>query len=198
MKSMHKNNFFDDITFNKITKSVLEKINDKFGLSYGKDCTRNYRMTFLPTDVEDILLEKAKQETEDNSLEILYNQIVKYQIKDEVVPKLKKHLDNDALGEWVMDIVLDCTVDWPIVIEEQAFSNNKNSVTFIRGEEEMHWRPNFPSENKEDYVLLLFVHLASKDSRTAEISREIRKMGEERADAFFRSWSPSWGSKYND
>lgn len=192
MKSIHKSNFFDNETFNKIKESVLEKINDQYGLSYGKDCTREYRIVFLPNEIQNILLNRARQETNDKSLEIIYNQIVKYQIKDGIIPKLKKHKDS-AVGEWVMDIVIDATVDWPLVIEDQVFSNTINSVTFIHGEEELHWRNDFPSENDEDYVLLLFVHLANKDSHYAKISKEILGMGEERANSFLRASAPSWG-----
>lgn len=195
MKSIHRSDFFDNKTFNKIKESVMEKINDQYGLSYGKDCTREYRIVFLSDEVQNILLEKAKKETGDDSLQVIYNQIVRYKIKDGVSPKLQKHKDA-AVGEWVMDIVLDCTVDWPLIIEGESFSNTTNSVTFICGEEEMHWRPDFPSENEEDYVLLLFVHLGNKDSKYAELSREVFGMGEKRANAFLRSVGPAWGKKY--
>jgi hypothetical protein len=196
MKSIHKANFFDNADFIKIKESVYEKINDQKGFSYGKDCTRNYRITFLPENIQEILLNKAKQETKDNSIEIVYNQIVKYQIKDGIIPQLRKHKDK-AVGEWVMDIVLDATVDWPLVIEGKSFSNTVNSVIFIKGEEEEHWRPDFPSDNEEDYVLLLFVHLASKDSEYAKAFRQIFGMGEERANSFLRVVAPGWGKNYN-
>jgi hypothetical protein len=192
MKSIHKSNFFDNETFTKIKENVLEKINDKYGLSYGKDCTREYRIVFLSDEIQNILLDKAKQETKNNSLEIIYNQIVRYQIKNGIIPELKPHKDK-AVGEWVMDIVLDATVDWPLVIQGESFSNTTNSVTFICGEDELHWRDAFPSESEKEYVLLLFVHLADKDSRYAKVSREIFDMGEERANAFLRSAVPSWG-----
>jgi len=195
MKSIYRTDFFDNETFNKIKEAVLKKINDQTGLSYVKDCTRDYRVTFFSDEIQDMLLHRAKQETKDESIEIIYNQIVKYKIKDGIVPELKKHKDI-AVGEWVMDIVLDATIDWPIIIEGEVFSNIPNSVTFIRGEEESHWRPDFPSENEEDYVLLLFVHLADKNSKAAQVSREVFKMGEERADSFLRSVVPGWAKNY--
>jgi hypothetical protein len=196
MRSIYKTNFFDDETFYKIKEEVLGKINDEHGLKYGKDCARNYRITFLSNEIQSLLLNKAKQETKNGSLEIIYNQIVKYQIKDGNIPALKKHKDA-AVGEWVMDIVLDATIDWPLIIENESFSNIENSVIFIKGEEESHWRSDFPSNNEEDYVLLLFVHLANKDSNYAKISREILGMGEERANSFLRSAVPSWGGYRN-
>lgn len=191
---MYRPNFFNDEDFNKVKKGVLEKVNDEHGLRYGKDCTREYRVVFLSDELQTLLLDRAKQETNDDSLEIIYNQIVKYQIRDGIFPELRDHKDV-AVGEWVMDIVIDATVDWPLVIEGEDFSNLPNSVIFIRGEKESHWRPDFPSENEEDFVLLLFVHLANKDSRYAKVSREFLGMGEERANAFLSAAVPSWGGK---
>jgi len=192
MKSIYRPDFFDNETFNKIKEGVFEKINDQYGLSYGKDCTREYRVCFLSNELQSILLDKAKQETKNDSLEIIYNQIVKYQIKDGIVPELKRHIDK-AVGELVMDIVVDATVDWPLVIEGESFSNTVNSVTFICGEEEPHWRNDFPSDSQEDYVLLLFVHMANKDSQHAKDSRKLFSMGEEKANSFLRVAAPSWG-----
>lgn len=193
MKSIYKPNFFNDETFNQIKENVFKQINDEDGMKYGEDCTRDYRVVFLSSGIKDLLLEKAKEETKDDSLEIIYTQVVRYHIQDGVAPKLKKHRDV-ANGEWVMDIVLDASVDWPLIIEHESFSNKPNSVIFIKGEKESHWRPDFPSTNEEDYVLLLFVHLANKDSHYAKMSREIFGMGEERAKSFLKSAVPAWGS----
>lgn len=195
MQSIYRADFFDNENFDKIKKSVLEKVNDQKGLRYGKDCTRDYKIVFFSDEIHDMLLDRAKQETSDNSLEIIYNQIVRYSIKDGIPPELKKHKDK-AVGEWVMDIVLDGTVDWPLIIENESFSNVPNSVIFIRGEEEEHWRPEFPSKDENDYILLLFVHLADKDSRHAKVSRELRSLGDAAVTSFLNSAEPAWGTSY--
>lgn len=193
MKSIHKVNFFDSESFNMLKEVVLEKISKENDFRYGADCTRYYKVVFFPTEIHNMLLEKAKHETGDDSLEIIYSQIVRYQIKDGIVPSLRKHKDV-ANGEWVMDVVVDATIDWPLIIEGESFSNVSNSVTFIKGEEELHWRPAFPSQKEEDYVTLLFVHLANKDSKYAKISKELLGMGEERLNSFLRAAVPAWGS----
>jgi len=192
MKSLYKINFFDNETFNKIKKCVFEKIEYPNILDYGQEFKRYYKIVFLPDDIKNMLLEKAKKETKDDSLEIIYTQIVKYQIKDGNIPELRKHKDV-VTGEWVMDIVVDGTIDWPIVIENESFSNIPNSVSFIKGEEDFHWRPDFPSSNEEDYLLLLFVHLANKDSKYAQVSRSIFEMKEKTLESFLKSAKPSWG-----
>jgi hypothetical protein len=193
MKSIHKNNFFDDNNFNKIQNFVFKKI-EELGLDYGKEFKRYYRVIFLPEDIKSLLLDKARQETKDESLEIIYTQIVKYKIKDGIIPELGKHKDI-VTGQWVMDIVIDSTINWPLIIEDEIFENLTNSVSFIKGEEDLHWRPNFPSTNEEDYLLLLFVHLANKDTEYYRVSQQIFNMKENMLNSFLKAFRPFWKQK---
>lgn len=194
MKSIHKTDFFNDNNFNKIKNYVFKKI-EELGLDYGKEFKRYYRVVFLPEDIKSLLLDKARQETKDESLEIIYTQIVKYKIKDGIIPELGKHKDI-VTGQWVMDIVVDSTVSWPLVVEDEIFENLINSVSFIKGEEDFHWRANFPSNNEEDYLLLLFVHLANKDTDYYRLSQKIFDMEENTLNSFLKAMRPSW-QKYN-
>jgi hypothetical protein len=192
MRSIYRPDFFDNVTFEKIKKYVIENLEAEGVVSYAKIFKKYYGIVFLPEDIKDILLPLAQAETGDNSLEIIYSQIVKYQIKDGVYPELPKHKDR-VNGEWVMDIVIDGTVNWPLVIEDKSFDNLPNSVIFIRGEDEFHERPDFPSSNESDYILLLFVHLADKDSHYAKTSRDIFEMKEEDVKSFLKAVKPAWG-----
>jgi hypothetical protein len=194
MRSIHKSNFFDILTFDKIKKFVFEKIKE-LDFVYGEEFKRYYRLVFLPEDIKNILLNKARQETGDEFLEVIYAQIVKYKIKDGIIPELGKHKDI-VTGEWVMDIVIDSTLDWPLIVEDKIFQNSINSISFIKGEEDFHWRPDFPSTNEEDYVLLLFVHLANKDTEYYRISQQIFNMKENALNSFLKAVSPSW-NKYS-
>jgi hypothetical protein len=196
MKSTYKTDFFDAKTFSKIKEVVLEKMNSIEDVRYGEEFKRYYRVIFFPDEIKSILLEKAKEETKDDSLEIIYAQVVRYQIKNGAIPELRKHKDS-ANGEWVMDIAIDATIDWPLIIEDEIFHNIPNSVTFIKGEEDFHWRPDFPSDKEEDYVLLLFVHLANKDSHYAKISKQVFGMDEKTLESFLKIINPAWG-QYKD
>jgi hypothetical protein len=196
MKSICKTDFFDPKTFEEIKNFVFEKISDPDVTSYAKHFKKYYGIVSLPSDMKEMLLEKAKKETGDDSLEIIYSQVTKYQIKDGLVPDLIRHKDK-VNGEWVMDIVVDANIDWPLIIDDKSFSNIPNSVFFIKGEDDWHWRPNFPSVSESDYVLLLFVHLANKDSEYATVSRQIFGMEENALKSFLKSAKPAWG-KYNE
>ena len=195
MRSIFRDNFFDAETFNIIKKYVIEKIEDPDVTSYAKHFKKYYGIVFLPNEIKDMLLERAKEEIKDDSIEIIYSQVVKYQIKDGLIPELIRHRDK-VNGEWVMDIVIDANIDWPLIIEDKSFSNTPNSVFFIKGEEEWHWRPDFPSVSESDYVLLLFVHLANKDSEYARVSNQIFGMDEKSIKAFLKVAKPAWG-QYN-
>ena len=197
MKSICKYDFFDHETFEKISSFVFEKIKDPNAVSYAEHFKKYYGIVFLPKELREVLLDKAQKETKDNSLEIIYSQVVKYQIKDNITPELLKHKDKENLGEWVMDIVIDSTIDWPLFIEDQDFKNLPNSVFFIKGDEDWHWRPEFPSKDESDYVILLFVHLANKDSKYARVSRQIFGMEEKALNSFLKAVRPTWG-QYNE
>jgi hypothetical protein len=193
MKSICKSDFFDNKTFEKISNFVFEKINDPGIVTYAENFKKYYGIVSLPNELKEILLDKAQKETKNDSLEIIYAQIVKYQAKDGAVPELLKHKDKESLGEWVMDIVIDSTIDWPLFIEDKSFQNLPNSVFFIKGGEDWHWRPEFPSKDESDYVILLFVHLANKDSEYARVSRKIFSMEEKALGSFLKAAKPAWG-----
>jgi hypothetical protein len=192
MKSIFRSDFFDKETFTNIKNFALENINDQEEVQYSKTFRRYYKIVFLPDKIKNMLLDVAKKETQDKDLEIIYTQVVRYQIHDGFIPELRDHKDS-ANGEWVMDIVIDSTIDWPLIIEGQSFSNKENSVFFIKGEDDFHSRPDFPSKSEEDYVLLLFVHLANKDTNYAKMSREVDAMNEKSRKALLKAVIPSWG-----
>lgn len=191
MKSICRSDFFDKETFTNIKNFALENINDQEEVQYSKTFRRYYKIVFLPDKIKNMLLDVAKKETQDKDLEIIYTQVVRYQIYDGFIPELRDHKDS-ANGEWVMDIVIDSTVDWPLIIEGQSFSNTENSVFFIKGEDDAHSRPDFPSQSEEDYVLLLFVHLANKNTNYAKMSREVDAMDEKSRKALLKAVIPSW------
>ncbi len=191
MKSIYKDNFFDAPTFKTLKDFVFSSIIDESTVEYGEEFKRYYKIVFLPDELKNMLLDKARQETGDKSLEVIYSQVVRYQIKDQNIPELRNHKDI-VTGEWVMDIVIDSTIDWPLIIEDQIFSNTPNTVIFIKGEDDFHSRPDFPSEDQKDYVLLLFVHLAKKDSEYYRVGKQIFSMKQEMLASFLKTMKPSW------
>ena len=197
MKSIYKDKFFDTDTFKILKNFVFSAIKDEDTVEYGEEFKRYYKIVFLPDELNGMILDRARKETGDDSLEIIYSQVVRYQIKDDNIPELRNHKDV-VTGEWVMDIVIDATVDWPLIIENQSFSNTPNTVIFIKGEDDYHSRPDFPSKDQEDYVLLLFVHLANKDSHYYRIGKQIFSMKEETLASFLKTMKPSWVRYGND
>jgi len=192
MISIYKTDFFDIDTFKSIKDFVVDFIDGDKSIEYANSFKRYYSVVFLPENIKEKILSMAKKETGDDSLDVVYSQIVKYQIKDGVVPVLPRHKD-EVTGEWVVDIVIDGTVNWPLIIEDKSFDNLPNSVIFIKGEDEFHERPDFPSSSEDDYLLLLFVHLANKDSKYMRVAKEIFGMSEKDRDSFLKAAKPAWG-----
>lgn len=202
MKSIYKKNFFDVEKFEKIKNFVFSHTDSPNSLKYSDSFKRYYKIVSLPDQIKDILLFDARKEIGDDSLEIFYTQIVKYQIKDGIVPELIKHKDSKmesgilgSAGEWVMDIVIDGTINWPLIIEDSVLDNFPNSVIFIKGQDDFHERPRFNSENDSDYITLLFVHLANKNSEYIRLSKQILSMSEDRINSFLRRAVPEWNKK---
>lgn len=202
MKSIYKKNFFNVEKFEKIKNFVFSHTDNLDSLQYSDSFKRYYKIVSLPDEIKNMLLFDARKEIGDNSLEIFYTQVVKYQIKDGIVPELVKHKDSKiesgmlgSAGEWVMDIVIDGTVNWPLIIEDNVLDNLPNSVIFIKGQDDFHERPKFNSENDSDYIILLFVHLANKDSEYVRLSKQIFGMSEDRVNSFLKSVVPEWNKK---
>jgi hypothetical protein len=202
MKSIYKKNFFNIKEFEEIKNFVFSYTDSPDSLNYSDSFKRYYKIVSLPNEVKDMLLSKARKEIKDDSLEIFYSQIVKYQIKDGIVPELIRHKDGKSkdgilgsAGEWVMDIVVDGTINWPLIIENNVLDNFPNCVMFVKGEEDVHERPVFNSTNDLDYIILLFVHLANKDSEYIRISKQIFSMPEKAIESFLRLVVPEWKTK---
>ena len=202
MKSIYKKNFFNVEKFEKIKNFVFSHTDSPNSLDYSDSFKRYYKIVFLPDQIKDILLFDARKEIGDDSLEIFYTHIVKYQIKDGIVPELIKHKDSrmergvlGSAGEWVMDIVIDGTINWPLIIEDSVLDNLPNSVIFIKGQDDFHERPRFNSESDSDYITLLFVHLANKNSEYIRLSKQIFGMSEDRINSFLKRAVPEWNKK---
>jgi len=191
MKSIVKYDFFDKETFKQIQDFVFSQVKDPANMDYSEEFTRYYKILLLPEEIKSLLLDRARKETNEESLEVIYSQIVLYQIKGKNIPQLGGHKDL-VTGEWVMDVAIDSTLDWPLIIEDQSFSNPVNSVFFLAGDHDFHLRPAWPSTDEKDYLLLLFVHLAKKDTQYYRVAEQVFSLGEESLALFLKSSKPYW------
>lgn len=189
MKSFQKINLFSEDVFFKVKKFCVEQssfFNDK---SYSKMFGRYYRLVFFPEDIHNEILKKANECVPDANLKIIYSQIIKYQLKDGNIPTLESHRDN-LNCHYIINLVLDTTINWPLVVEKEAFPSIENSAVILKGDEDGHWRDQYPSDSESDYLLLLFVHLSPEDSASWRMAKAIYDLPESARETVARNFLP--------
>lgn len=75
-------------------------------------------------------------------------------------PTLKPHFDTMIeSGAITLSIVLDNTIDWDIVAEDQTFGIYKNEAFMFSGTHHLHWRPKieFGPDDYYDFLLCQFI-----------------------------------------
>lgn len=171
MKSYYIENIFSQNLFEDIKKEILLKINSNC-IKYDKEnYGRFYMFLNFEKDIELKIIKEVEKKTNLKSLNIIFSQIVKYQIVDEVIPGIKPHKDNNPC-EFILDITIDTTMtNWGLNVNEDFFPDINNNAVFLVGNEEIHSRPDYPSSNKEDYVILLFINFARKDHWSMKIKK---------------------------
>lgn len=196
MKSIYKENVFDINVFNKIKETTISYLNNLQKSKYVKEVGRYYNVMFFDEELKSEILKIARHELKDNSLDIAYCQAIKYQIQDGEIPKLSEHKDTPSSpgGCITMDMPIDSTIDWPLIVEGNTMPCKENSVIFLNGIEDLHWRGDYPSNDEKDYVILLFIHLAQEGDPVLDMGRKISKLPKEVREALTSKYRVSIGS----
>ena len=113
-------------------------------------------------ETEAEILSIAKKEFGDDTMQRAGFHTGRYQIQNGIKPQLWKHYDQAAC-QFSLDICIEKTVDWQLVVNDVAFDEVPNSCVVFHGNDDMHWRTPYPSDNEDDYVTLLFMQFAKPD-----------------------------------
>lgn len=153
--------FFPEPLLNKI-KAQIETIN------LGPDGPHFYHTVAgrwleaisFDEDTEKEILELACATFGVSNLKRAGFHIGRYQMQNGVVPQLWKHYDQSAC-QYSLDVCIEKTIDWELVVEGEAFIEQPNSCVVFHGNDNMHWRTEYPQDaTDEDYVLLMFMQFA--------------------------------------
>ena len=82
---------------------------------------------------------------------------------------LPPHIDRNACT-YTIDYQLGSSVDWPLYINSEKVTLKDNEAAVYLGEDELHWRNEFPTKSHNDFVEMIFFHYVEPDhwSRTVE------------------------------
>ena len=177
-------NFFTDEMLERVKKIV-----DKTGI--GTDVLQFHTMLArweapisFDEDIEEYCLNKAREVFKDNTLKKAYFYVVRYQLKDGCVPHLWEHTDQNGT-QTTIDITVDNSANWGIIVEEQHFDQNPNDAIIFCGQQHIHSRPPFPTTDPEKYTTVLFLHFTLPDHWIQKQSDGIYKYGKDGDIRFF-------------
>lgn len=156
-------NFLPAELFEKVKNQVLAK-NLGPGGQYFYHTVAGRWITDMNFDRETELeiLKLAKEVFEEPNLRRASFHIARYQIQNGIKPQLWKHYDQSAC-QYSLDMCIEKTLDWQLVVDDVIFEESPNSCVVFSGNDNMHWRTPYPSDNENDYVLLLFMQFAKPD-----------------------------------
>lgn len=156
-------NFFPDELFETIKNKILEKELGPQGHHFYHTVAGRW-LTEIHFDevTERQILEIAQDVFQDKEIKRAGFHTARYQIQNGIKPQLWKHYDQSAC-QYSLDVCIEKTVDWQLVVDEIVFDESPNSCVVFSGNDNMHWRTPYPSNNEDDYVTLLFMQFARPD-----------------------------------
>jgi hypothetical protein len=156
-------NFLHPELFEKIKTAVLEKNMGPEGEHfYHTVAGRWLTEIHFDEETEAEILRLAKDTFQDETILRAGFHTARYQMRDGFKPQLWKHYDQSAC-QFSLDICIEKTVDWQLVVDDVVFDESPNSCVVFYGNDNMHWRTPYPSDNEDDYVTLLFMQFAKPD-----------------------------------
>jgi len=135
-------------------------------------------------DIEEYCLNKAREIFKDNTLKKAYFYAVRYQIKDGCIPHLWEHTDQNGT-QTTIDITIENTANWGLIVEEQYFDQNPNDAIIFAGQQHIHSRPPYPTTDPEKYTTVLFLHFTQPDHWIQKDKAGVYKYGEDGDARFF-------------
>lgn len=165
MKSFKVDNFLEKDLVDQLKKYVNNKgfKEEGFQKAMSRYTIYQYDLEHFTENIENKINNIIKSIGDNQEYKIGGVEIVKYQIKDDLVPSLTEHVDPGIWWDLLVSLPLDCTIDWPIVVEDIELDCKEGDAAFIYSNKEKHYRPKYPSSNKEDYFMIMFCWVISKE-----------------------------------
>jgi hypothetical protein len=155
--------FFTEEMFNNVKQKInsigmSEESNHKYHTMIG----RWESPVLFSKDIEDFCLQRAREIFNDETLLKAYFFTVKYQIKDGCVPHLWEHTDQNGT-QTTVDLTIENTADWDITVEGVNYKQKPNDAVVFCGQQHMHARPPYPTEDESAFTTVLFMHFTRPD-----------------------------------
>lgn len=176
MKSFKVDNIFSEDDYLYLKNYIYQNINTAPDFIYTEHYGRWWNIIELDDRINTFIMEAVRRHLGDN-LVIAFNQCIKYQKVGNCIPKLDPHRDH-FYNDYTLDITIDTTLNWPLEIEGQPLSCDNNSAIFLDGNNELHYRPEYPGEDN-DYMVMLYVNLVDQNSDILNKINAMKNLSEE-------------------
>jgi hypothetical protein len=149
-------NLFDDNTYSELTEYLFNfsKNNMHYESEFGRYVLLNEKIN----NFANTLVITARQVFGRDSIIPSYSLFAHYEGKD---AQLFKHLDNNACT-YTLDMCVYKNKDWDLWVEGVPYNINENEALAYYGNEQEHWRNEFPEPNTQ-YVGMIFFHFVEPD-----------------------------------
>jgi hypothetical protein len=115
----------------------------------------------LPDDIHD-RIKKLATDNCSKTAKPSYIKAAKYSGFLNPLPNLPAHLDDNACS-YTIDLQLSSNIDWPLHVNGEAFTLKDNWAVVYDGENDLHWRENFPSRNPMSFTHMIFFHFVEPE-----------------------------------
>lgn len=154
------NNVFDQETFQAIKNQI-----DLIPWGPGSDYFYHTSMgrwesgiSFSP-EIQEVIDKRAKELFGNPDLRFTYAYTVRYQKQNGNIPHLHKHMDQNGCEQTIDICITKKGVNWGIEVDDVVFDEEENAAVFFYGQQQVHSRPEFPSDaTEDDYLVVLFIH----------------------------------------
>jgi hypothetical protein len=173
MKSYQIESLFDSETFNELKGFAMSFINSGNMLYDSLNYNRYYKSIHLPEELRNKILSEIKNKLSNDKLDIVYIQLIKYQIVDGNVPALPLHKDKYP-SQFFIDLNIETTIPrWGVLVEGSYFVDKENDAVVLYGNDDLHFRPTYPSTSENDYSIMMLINLAEEGHWSLERKKSL-------------------------
>lgn len=154
--------FFPDEMFDDVKRQIEKTGMGQKGGTYYPMMGRWASGITMSPDVEDYVLNKVRKIFNDESLVRAYHYTVMYQIKDNCIPNLWEHYDQNG-SQISINITIENTANWSLIVEGKEYKQNPNEAVVFCGQQHAHARPPYPTKDENVRTTQLFMHYSSRN-----------------------------------
>lgn len=155
--------------FNRLIQQAQRQVNNlnynadfgRFGITYGGNDRKEGVYSNWIRHYRNLIVPLAREVFDSPELDASYSMFAEYRKVNDTIPNLPKHKDDNACT-YTIDVCLYYDTNWAIWIEGKEYYLEPNQAIVIYGEEQEHWRNEFPDPDN-NRVGMMFNHYVEPD-----------------------------------